>query len=197
MVFDDKARVRREVSNCFKQLAPGELAERSAAIRDRLRLLDEFRRAQSFLLYAPMNDEVDITPLIDELLAAGKPVFLPVCRPGRKEFDAVSIRSRTEDLVPSFYGIMTPRPGLVPADSGDVEFTLVPGLAFDRRGYRVGRGGGYYDRFLARVGEQSVRVALALDFQLFPSVPAADHDQRVDVIVGESEILRVDRRGAP
>jgi len=188
---DQKARIRREVGARFTALAPGELAARSAAVRARLELLPEFRAARSFLLYAPMPDEVDITPLIDGLLAAGRCVFLPVCRPGRAEFDAVSIRSRAEDLVPGRFGIMAPRPGLVPADSGDVDFTLVPGLAFDRRGYRVGRGGGYYDRFLAKLGDRSVRVALALDFQVYPAVPTADHDQRVDLIITERETVWV------
>jgi 5-formyltetrahydrofolate cyclo-ligase len=190
---DQKARIRREVAARFAALAPGELAARGAAVRARLECLPEFRAARSFLLYAPMPDEVDITPLIDELLASGRCVFLPVCRPGRAEFDAVSIRSRAEDLAPGRFGIMTPRPGLVPADSGDVDFTLVPGLAFDRRGYRVGRGGGYYDRFLAKLGDRAVRAALALDFQLFATVPAAGHDQQVDLIVGESEVIPTGR----
>jgi len=188
---DPKARVRREVNARFAALAPGELAERSAQIRSRLALLEEFRSAGSVLLYASMADEVDTAPLIDGLLAAGKPVFLPVCRPGRAEFDAVSIRSRADDLVPGRYGILEPRIGLIPSDTGDVEFALVPGLAFDRSGGRLGRGGGYYDRFLTRLHLSALRAALALDFQVYPAVPTADHDQRVDLIITERETIWV------
>jgi 5-formyltetrahydrofolate cyclo-ligase len=191
---DPKALIRREVAARFAALSAEELAERSAAIRNRLMFLKEFGSAGSFLLYASMADEVDTAPLIDGLLAAGRPVFLPVCRPGRAEFDAVSIRSRSADLVPGRFGILEPRLGLVPADTGDVEFALVPGLAFDRQGARIGRGGGYYDRFLARLHLSALRVALALEFQVYPAVPTADHDQRVDLIVTEREIIRVAER---
>jgi 5-formyltetrahydrofolate cyclo-ligase len=194
---DQKARIRREVAARFAALAAGELADRSAALRARLEQLAEFRSAGSFLLYASMADEVDTAPLIDDLLAAGRPVFLPVCRPDRAEFDAVSIRSRAADLVPGKYGILEPRAGLVPADSGDLEFALVPGLAFDRRGGRLGRGGGYYDRVLARLGDSALRVALALDFQVYPAVPAGEHDQRVDLLVTEREVIRTGRERRP
>jgi len=196
-VLDEKARIRREVAEHFRRLTPGEREARGAALRSRLIATDEFRRAASFLLYASMPDEVDTAPLIDQLLAAGKQVFLPVCRPGRSEFDAVPIRSRQRDLAPGHFGIMEPRPGLAPAGPEDVDFALVPGRAFDRRGNRLGRGRGYYDRFLAQLDERAVRAALALDFQLVPAVPAAAHDRPVDLIVSEHEVVRVPRGRQP
>ena len=194
---DEKARLRREIAAAFQRLPAGELEARGAAIRQRLALTEEFRRAGSFLLYASLPDEIDTAPLIDELLAAGKTVYLPVCRPGRAEIDIVPILSREADLVPGHFGILEPRPALAAAGPEDVDFVLVPGRAFDRRGNRLGRGRGYYDRFLARVGQQAVRAALALDFQLVAAVPAAEHDLPVDLIVTEREVIRIPRGRQP
>jgi 5-formyltetrahydrofolate cyclo-ligase len=188
---DEKARIRREVAELYRKLPAEELAERGAQARARLAAADEFRRAASFLLYASLPDEIDTAPLIDELLAAGKAVYLPVCRPGRAELDVVPIRSRGADLAPGHFGILEPRPGLAPAVAGDVQFALVPGRAFDRRGRRLGRGRGYYDRFLLALPAGVTRAALALDFQIFPAVPAAEHDQPVDLVATDRELIRV------
>lgn len=188
---DEKAILRRKVAEQFRRLAPGELEARGALARARLAAADEFRRAGSFLLYASMPDEIDTAPLIDGLLAAGKTVCLPLCRPDRAEIDVVPIRSRGADLAPGHFGILEPRAGLAPASAGDVEFALVPGRAFDRRGRRLGRGRGYYDRFLAEISSGVTRAALALDFQIVPAVPAAGHDQPVDLVATDRELIRV------
>ncbi|HOX08216.1 MAG TPA: 5-formyltetrahydrofolate cyclo-ligase [Planctomycetota bacterium] len=193
---DEKARIRREVAAAFAALSAGELERRGAAVRERLALLPEFRAARSFLLYAPLPDEIDVNPLTDRLLAAGRPVFMPVCREKPRGLDVVPLRDRGADLAPGAMGILEPRPGLAPVSAEDVELVLVPGRAFDRRGRRVGRGAGYYDRFLAGLGARALRVAVALDFQIRPAVPSADYDQPVDLVVTEGEVIRAGAGGS-
>jgi len=187
---EEKARLRRQVAARLKALSAREFAERGRRALERLEGAEEFRRAGSFLLYAPMPDEIDTTPLIDRLLAVGRAAFLPVCAPDRDEMRAVRIADLGKDLAPGRFGILEPRAGLPAAGPAEIDFLLVPGRAFDRAGRRLGRGRGFYDRFLAGAGEGPFRAALALDLQLFPRVPAGEHDREVELIAPESEILR-------
>ncbi len=194
---DEKAIIRRKVAGLFRALPGDELVGRGAAACERLMLLPEFRSARSLLLYAPLADEIDVNPLADRMLADGRTVFLPVCREDPRGLDVVPVRNRREDLIAGTMGILEPRPGLAPAGAGDVELALVPGRAFDVMGRRLGRGAGYYDRFLLRLGPGAVRAAVALDMQIWPEVPITAHDQPVDVIVTESRVIRVPGRGRP
>lgn len=185
-----KAGLRREVAARLAEISPEELAGRGRRAAERLRSAPEFRRARSSLLYAAMPDEIDTAALIDELLAAGKSVFLPVCHETRGEMRAVRIADRAHDLAEGRYGIREPRPGLPAAAPGEIDFVLVPGRAFDRNGQRLGRGAGFYDRFLSGDASGAFRAALALDAQVFPEVPAGPHDRPVDLVATESELIR-------
>ena len=183
-----KAALRREVAARLKALPAAELAERGRRAAERLERVDAFRRAESLMLYASMPDEIDTAGLIDRLLAAGRKVYLPVCDAAAGDMRAVRVADRGRDLVAGRFGILEPRPGLEAAPPGGIDFVLVPGRAFDRAGRRLGRGGGYYDRFLAGAG--AFRAAVALDLQIFPEVPAGARDRRVELVATESELIR-------
>ncbi len=187
-----KTEMRREVAARLQGLSPDDFAARGRLARERLEAVDDFRKATSCLLYAPMGDEVDVSALIDGGLAAGKAIFLPLCKKSAGRMRAVRIFERGRDLVPGRFGIMEPRDGEEQAAPEDLDFVLVPGRAFDRSCHRLGRGRGYYDRFLAEVREEGCcTAAVALDLQIFDRVPAGEHDLPVSMIATESELIRL------
>lgn len=185
-----KTEMRREVAARLKAMGPDDFAERGRRAAQRLDAAPDFQSAGSFLLYAAMPDEIDVDPLIDGLLAAGKAVFLPVCHETRGEMRAVRITDRERDLAEGRYGIREPRPGLPSARPGEIDFVLVPGRAFDCNGQRLGRGAGFYDRFLSGDAGGAFRAALALDAQVFPEVPTGPDDLPVHLVVTESRLIR-------
>jgi 5-formyltetrahydrofolate cyclo-ligase len=154
--------------------------------------LPAFARAGAVALYAAMPDEVSTCPMQRAAREAGKRRLLPrICEDRRLEFAECG---RWEDLRPGRYRVLEP-----PADAAvlalcDVDLVVVPGLAFDRRGGRLGRGGGYYDRALAEARGRSggggpFVVGLTSSNQLVEEVPREAFDQLVDVVVTERELI--------
>ncbi len=189
-----KRELRREVAARLGTLAPGEFAGRGRRAMERLAALEEYAVAGGVLLYASMPDEIDTSWLIDAALAAGKRVFLPLCDGSRDEMSAVRIGDRESDLRPGRFGILEPRGGLPACAPGEIDFVLVPGRAFDAECRRLGRGRGFYDRFLSEAASGGAcSAAAALDLQVFPEVPAGDHDLPVDIVVTESREFRAGR----
>ena len=135
--------------------------------------------------------EIATLPLIRAALAAGKTVCCPLIV-GKGQMEARRIRA-LEDLQPGRYGILEPRPDcpLLPPTQPDL--LLTPGWAFDLQGRRLGRGGGYYDRYLAAAS--GLRLALIWPWQLVASLPVAAHDLAVDVLVSELGAWRTGPRG--
>jgi len=191
-VMERKATLRGEIKARFAQLAPGNLEDLAAASRSRLRELDEYRRAGSYLFYAALKDEPDLDELIDEALAAGKNVYLPLCRPADNEMDVVRIADRRKDLVPRHFGILEPRPELPVADPAEIDLAVLPGRAFDRQCRRLGRGRAYVDRFLTRNEGRLFSVSLAAGFQLVREVPVNEYDRPVNAVITESEVIRAE-----
>ncbi len=141
--------------------------------------LPEYRSAETVFLFCGAGDEIDTIPIIEDALSSGKTVALPrVTVPGVLE--ARRVNALTE-LVPGKYHIPAPPEGseLVPPENFDL--ILVPGAAFAGDGARLGRGGGYYDRYLPRT--RALKVALARRCQLFDALPMEAHDVKMDLVV--------------
>ncbi|MBP5713244.1 MAG: 5-formyltetrahydrofolate cyclo-ligase [Prevotella sp.] len=195
-----KDELRQQMRQIKRQFTQQQLEELSLPIVARLK--DRIKDAQIIVAYYPLPDEVDIRPLLDELVAAGKTVFLP------KVTDDTTMELRRytgqQDLCEGAFGIMEPveeNHGDCPCDSsvakimGTVPVILVPGVAFDAAGHRLGRGRGYYDRFLNTVGTvllcqdsltQKNRPSVfgvCFDFQKVPEVPTDEHDVPVDEVI--------------
>lgn len=121
---------------------------------------------------------------MEESWRKGKKVFVPRIDPGLKRMRMVQIEN-LESLKPGRYGILEPAPGSGrPGDPGDLDLAVVPGMAFDREGGRLGRGKGYFDRFLQEAG-RAYKIGLAFKFQLVEKVPCEAHDVRVDEVLTE------------
>lgn len=152
----------------------------SARLCERLRGQPAWREARSVGSFFPMAAEPDVRPVIEEALRGGKIVALPRFDPLRRGYDLVRIESLAE-LHPGHFGILEPGSG---SALKLLDLILVPGVAYDENGRRLGRGKGYYDRLLAQV--QGCKCGVAFDWQLIDEVPAESHDVRVNWILTPS-----------
>jgi 5-formyltetrahydrofolate cyclo-ligase len=147
--------------------------------------LEGYRGARVVLAYMGFGSELATDALVAHGLAAGKAMVLPKVNPETRMLDLYLVRDPERDLCRGVWGIREPDPQrCAPASAEDIEFVLVPGVAFDAGGRRLGYGGGYYDRILARCG-RALRVAGAFSVQLVEAVPVEPFDQLVDVVVTE------------
>lgn len=173
-----KQKLRRQLLLARSRLAAADVARRSAAIAAQVLALPAFQAAVHVVLYAAIATEVDPAGIAAAATGMGKHVYYPLPSRGRFEFSSLD-----NGCVPTGRDTET----LLPPDACDVCF-LVPGLGFDERGVRLGRGSGWYDRALARL-PTAVRVGLAYDFQLVPSLPEATWDVRMSAVVTEVRVL--------
>lgn len=185
--METKEAIREELQNRREALDPEDRAEKSDAIRARLSELQSLQAADTVFLYASIDNEVDTRPLLDDLLERDVQVAVPVV--DGEEMQA-SLLQDTAELEPGPFDVPQPRePELVDADSIDV--ALVPGVAFDRDGNRIGRGAGYYDRFLADVNATAVGLAYA--FQVVDHIDTDPWDVPVDHVVTEEQTMTCSR----
>ena len=184
-VSEEKAAVRARLLSVRTSLGDGERAARDASLCEILSASPLLRRASCVAFYAAVRGEIDLAPLAETLDALGIPLAYPITeRGGVMHFHTAT----PSELVPGRYGIPEPRSDAprAPLDAGSV--CLVPAVAFDRSGYRVGYGGGYYDRFLA--GFSGITVGIAdkpLDFPL----PREEHDLAVDYLLTEDGLIKL------
>lgn len=167
-----------------------ERAAASSVICATLAELPDFRQAHCVLLTLPFGSETDTRPLVEHALQAGKRVLLPrVDRPARM-LELRRITNLAQDIAPGQWNIPEPRPEhCAQAAAEEAEWVLVPGVAFDTQGGRLGYGGGFYDRLLPLLRPQVSRVAAAFSLQLVDQVPRGKHDLPVDRIVTESRTI--------
>jgi len=188
-VAREKSRLRRAMRVCRARVTLPEATEAAAACAERLLESPELRAARRVALYAALPDELPTRPLFEALRSGGVRVLLPRLRAdGGFSFAPAE---RWGDLVPGRYGVLEPAPdaAAVPPTRGDV--VVLPGVAFDRRGRRLGRGGGHYDRaFPPGQQEAPLLVGHAYAFQLVDAVPVAPHDRAVDAVATERGIVR-------
>ncbi len=183
---EEKQRLRALYKKKREAIPPSERAVRDAALCRALAASPSYRHASTLLAYAPIGAEIDLRPLLREALAAGKRVALPrSLGGGLMTFHYIE---SLDDLVPGeHYGIPEPPPGselLLPTPA---TLCLVPGIVFDRRGYRVGYGGGYYDRFLRELDGAAIGVVYH-DF-ILPTLPSGRHDLTVSALATDRGIL--------
>ena len=182
-IFLKKKRLRQALLQCRREV--GRDAQLDAAIVCTLVGSEVWRAACSLFVYLPLAWEIDTQVLISRAFDEGKKVAVPVSGTAG-EMQAVWIDRNTQ-LMPGRYGILEPKTSgeiLLPQDASLV---IVPALAFARDGTRLGRGGGYYDRWLADT--QGVSVGLCYTQYLFPCLPSQKHDRRVDAICTQEGII--------
>lgn len=190
-LVEAKAELRRALGERRAAVDADAAARAAAEVARRLGGTPEFAAAAELGLYAALPDELPTRPVFDAARAAGKTLLLPrLPAAGALEFAAVE---RWEDLVPGRYGVLEPGPDApVRPPRGLV---CVPGVAFDRFGHRLGRGGGHYDRAFANDAGDVVIFGLAYELQMVASVPHGPGDRAVAAVVTEAAVHRVARSG--
>lgn len=190
-----KNALRRRIMARRGALSPAEIKEASAHILNRLHTLPAWDEAREVLTYMPIKGEVDVTPLLDELWQRGVRVLLPRCRPGERGIMDVACATCMDDLAPGMYGIPEPSPDACAAlPDAEPDIVLVPAVAYDRRGFRLGFGAGFYDRFLGadarqREGKGPLLIGPCYDFQLVDELPDDPWDVPVHAVITENETL--------
>lgn len=181
-----KTSLRKQVAEARDNLAPEVRESRSRDIEKKLFLLPEFHAADVIMFFASFRSEVDTLTMIRRALAAGKRVVLP--KVSGKDLALFEIRDFDKDTVPGAWGIPEPREAMV-VSIHEVDLMIVPGLAFDENGNRLGYGAGFYDRILPHYTRQTV--AVAFEVQIVPKVPVSSHDIPVRKIVTEKRVIEV------
>ena len=191
-----KAILRKQMLARRSALTSDEIAARSARIAARVLSLEAWKDANTVLAYYSVRGEADPAPLVQAAWDAGKRVYLP--RTKGREMDFLPYTPDTR-LVRSRYDIPEPAAGEEKADAWDLKqdavrtLALVPGAAFSPEGFRIGYGGGYYDRYFENLGCLNVGdvtlVGLAYDFQITQEIRPEPHDVRLDAVAAESQMM--------
>ncbi|MBI2176035.1 5-formyltetrahydrofolate cyclo-ligase [Candidatus Woesearchaeota archaeon] len=184
---NEKSKIRDEMSRKRSALTLEEAASKSAAIAANLMKMAEYRDARAVMLYAAKGNEVRTREMIEAALKEGKTVLLPITNTARNEIEAGEIKSLNE-LKEGAFGIMEPKQKK-PFDDVKIDLVLVPGIAFDQQGHRLGYGHGFYDKLLRRL-TKAARIGLAYDFQVVEKLPRESHDERMGLVITESSVIR-------
>ena len=186
----DKKILRNKMLSLRNQLSVKECAKRSEQITYHLLNTDSYQRAEFLLVYMHYQKEVMTDQIILHALNAGKHVFVP--RVSGKDMEFYEIHS-FEDCECGFHGILEPFEtcvsfpevfcNMLSSPSRKNTLMILPGLAFDVTGHRLGYGGGYYDRYLSKTGIECTKTAVAYSFQVIENVPYEEHDILIDYVI--------------
>ena len=179
-----KHKIRSQIKDKIKSCSELEKSEKSGIIKNKLFNEEEFKKAKLVMFDVSLKDEVDTLTMIDEALETGKRVCVPVILKEDKRLIAGEIKDRKADLERQHFGIYEPKKGRVkevPLDH--IDLIVVPGVAFDKTNMRLGRGHGYYDRFLSAVPKKTKTIGLAFDCQVVENLPKEPHDIPVSKII--------------
>ena len=176
-----KAAIRREAVHRVLAMSREDRQAQEASLARRLPDLPGFAGSSVILLYASaFADEIDTRAMIRATLESGQRVVLPRVNRRLKSLRLFEVADLDQDLEPGMLGIPEPRATCQPVEPSGVDWVLVPGLAFDERCGRLGRGAGHYDRLLPTLRPEVPRWALILDTQWFDDLPTEPHDQPLD-----------------
>lgn len=187
-----KSALRKCMKEALAAMSPAERIAASHEACDRVTALPAIRDARTIMLYLALPGEADCRSLITSLLGDGRCVCVPEVEWESRSMRPVRLNTlERSEIVEDRHGVQLPR-SIEPIPMSQLDVVIVPGIAFDLRGQRLGRGGGFYDRFLSRLNPATHTVALAFDRQIVASVPTATHDAAVRVIATESRLIACD-----
>jgi len=181
---DIKAKLRKIILAKLKNLKEEERQRKSLLIKDKLFRLSVFKRAKTVMFYISKDGEVDTILMIKEAIQKGKKVVVPITLSGEKELAVSLISGNERELEVGPLGVRQPKRAYIrPINLKNIDVVVVPGLAFDTKNNRLGRGGGYYDSFLKKLPKSISTIGLAFDFQIVENLPTASHDVKVQTLL--------------
>lgn len=178
-ILQHKITTRKEILDKLREQSQKDRRIKSDSIEKKLFALPEFKKAKTVMFFVSCDFEVDTHKMIEHAIEAGKRVCVPVTLSRERRLIASLIKSLKE-LQEGCLGILEPKGNsLCPIDVREIDLVITPGVAFDRNGNRLGRGKGYYDRFLSVIPNTTPTIGLAYDLQVLPKLPILSHDAPV------------------
>lgn len=185
-----KKSLRAQVLAARDAMLPEVRQAAAQAITTRLCQMPQYREAGTVLTYMSFGTELDTHAFFDRVLSDGKIAVLPRIDKPTKSLALHRVNGHA-DLVDGVWGIREPRADAPTLAIDAIDMVLMPGLAFDRSGNRLGYGAGFYDRLLSRSAEKPFRIAAALDCQIVDAVPVDAHDRPCHCVITETQLLRI------
>jgi 5-formyltetrahydrofolate cyclo-ligase len=190
LIRDRKQYIRRSIRAVRRGLSEAERLAHSRRVWERVAALSCYQHARVVLGYMAFDHEVLTDGLMRQAMASGKQLVLPMVLGDRQDMALYVIEDLGCDVAPGYRGILEPQPQRTRAVAPEtLELALIPGVAFDLRGGRLGFGTGFYDRLLSRLPQGIPTVGLAFDFQVIPRLPFQPHDMLLEAIVTEHRII--------
>lgn len=181
--------IRKEIIKKRMQLTKKEVTEKSMAITQRVIENKLIKDDMNILVYMDFRNEVKTTYLMNYIIKHNGHVLLPRVDKTTHEL-SVHYVSSLDDLIKSDFGILEPDENSPQAPYHSIDLILAPGVAFDHHCYRLGYGGGFYDKLLNQKRKEVPVIALAFDLQLIEAVPAEPHDYKMNGIITENEFIK-------
>ena len=185
-----KIQIREDISHKMSELSERKRAEKNRAIETRLFEFANFLEAKIALLYINGDNEVQTESIIKRAYIYNKIVVLPAFDPEKFEMRLMKVDKLSKELIPGPRGVLEPDANqckTVPLERIDI--AIIPGLAFDEKGGRIGSGRGFYDRLIPKLAITTRKVALTIEEQIVPQVPMEPHDRHVDIIITDKRII--------
>jgi len=187
-----KESIRKKILSLRNSQSPFQAITKSHRIKERLFISPEFIKAKTIMFYVSTKDEVKTESMIKYALELGKKVVVPISDLKKKTLHLSEIKDFDNELEPGAFNILEPKKDFLrPVSPEQVDLVIVPGVAFDENGDRIGYGMGFYDRFLSSLKRCIPVIGLAYDFQIVDEIPVDDKDVTVNIVVTEEKIIEV------
>ena len=189
-IREKKQEIRNNIETILENLSDKEIAKKNKQVEDNLFEFANFLEAKIVLLYVNNKTEVKSGNIIKRCFDHNKIVILPAFDIKKHKIKLMKVDDPDNDLITGPKGILEPdinRCKIVPVDC--IDLAIIPGVAFDEKGGRIGTGEGYYDRFIPKLSVTTRKVALALECQIIQQVPVESHDKHVDIIITDERII--------
>jgi 5-formyltetrahydrofolate cyclo-ligase len=182
---------RKKIIELRKKQPIDFISRSSKEIISTLLSLDEVKNASTIMLYLDFNNEVQTDYLVNTLINLGKKVLIPITMKNSKTLIPSEIKDLDIELKIGTFGVREPKEEYIRVNSIDsIDVLIVPAVAFDINKYRLGYGGGFYDRFIEKLRSDTLTVGLAFEFQVFDFIPKESHDAQLDFIITEKRIIK-------
>ena len=185
-----KREIRQRIITLRNNLTKDEFNKANLIITKKIIKSDIYKEAKSIFIYVSYGSEVGTIEIINDALASNKEVYVPKMDEKIKEMDAIRIHN-FKNMVVNKWGILEPANVDKSLIGSKFDLIILPGVAFDVKGNRIGYGGGYYDKYISKCEEKPTLMALAYNIQIVNSIEAEEHDIKMDYIITERDTYKL------
>lgn len=184
-----KSVLRQMLKSRLRELVPADRQHKSDAAAQRVLSLPEYRQAKTVMLFVSMAAEIDTTAIAQDAWRTGKQVVIPRAHLGDRSMETVRVADFETDMHKTPIGVLEPIGNqIIPPHQ--IDFILVPGLGFGLAGQRIGRGAGFYDRFLGNSALAASTCGYSFDEQIIDDIPMTEHDVRIQMLITDQRLVR-------